>query len=113
MALPNDDIILGMDWMRRYRAVLDIHSGIVTVTADDGTIHVWQDSSEKKDEAIISAMKAAKLIKDGCVGYWCYILQEDKEVPKVSDIPVVREFEDVFPEELPGQPPQREVAMRI
>ena len=75
--------------MRRYQAVLDIHSGTVTITADDGTTHVWQDSSKKKDGAIISAMKAAKLIKDGCVGYWCYILHEDKEISKVNDIPMV------------------------
>ena len=60
--------------MRQYRAVLDIHGGTVTVTADYGTRHVWLDSSKEKGETIISAMKAAKLIKDGCVGYWCYVL---------------------------------------
>ena len=34
---PDDDVILGMDWMRHYRAVINAHDGIVT--ADDGTLH--------------------------------------------------------------------------
>ena len=110
---PDDDVILGMNWMRRYRAVLDIHGGTVTVIADDGTRHVWPDSSKEKGGTIISAMKAAKLINDRCVGYLCYVLYEDKETLKVSNIPVVQEFEDVFPEELPGLPPQREVDFNI
>ena len=37
-----DDVILGMDWMRRYGAVLDMKRNTVTVTADDGTEHVWR-----------------------------------------------------------------------
>ena len=31
----------------------------------------------------------------------------------VGDVPVVREFTDVFPEELPGIPPERQVEFRI
>ena len=31
----------------------------------------------------------------------------------VSEVPFVREFADVFPEELPGVPPERQVEFRI
>ena len=31
----------------------------------------------------------------------------------VGDVPMVREFTDVFPEELPGIPPERQVEFRI
>jgi len=31
----------------------------------------------------------------------------------LSDIPIVREFPDVFPEELPGLPPKRKVEVTI
>ncbi|GKA85762.1 hypothetical protein Tco_0807416 [Tanacetum coccineum] len=33
--------------------------------------------------------------------------------PRISDIPVVRDFTDVFPEDLLGLPPQRQVEFRI
>ncbi|GKD00158.1 putative reverse transcriptase domain-containing protein, partial [Tanacetum coccineum] len=36
-----------------------------------------------------------------------------KEEPKLNDISVIREFEDVFPEDLSGLPPQRQVEFRI
>ncbi|KAL8135218.1 hypothetical protein AgCh_010039 [Apium graveolens] len=36
-----------------------------------------------------------------------------KEVPNIQDIPVVNEFEDVFPENLPGLPPDREIEFSI
>ncbi|GJS59339.1 putative reverse transcriptase domain-containing protein [Tanacetum coccineum] len=36
-----------------------------------------------------------------------------KDEPKLGDIPIVREFEDVFPEDLSGLPPQRQVEFRI
>ncbi|GJX53424.1 putative reverse transcriptase domain-containing protein [Tanacetum coccineum] len=36
-----------------------------------------------------------------------------KDEPKLGDIPIVRDFEDVFPEDLSGLPPQRQVEFRI
>jgi hypothetical protein len=50
-----------------------------------------------------------KLLRKGCMGYLAYILNSDDEGPRLKDIPVVKEFPDVFPEELPGLPPEREV----
>ena len=32
---------------------------------------------------------------------------------RIGDIPVVCEYPDVFPEELPGMPPERDVEFRI
>ena len=36
-----------------------------------------------------------------------------KARPSVSNIPTVSDFSDVFPEELPGLPPQREIEFSI
>ncbi|KAL8104423.1 hypothetical protein AgCh_028583 [Apium graveolens] len=36
-----------------------------------------------------------------------------KEVPNIQNIPIVNEFEDVFPENLPGLPPDREIEFAI
>ena len=54
-------------------------------------------------------MKASKLLYQGCIGYWCYAIDTQTKEEKAENIPVVCEFEDVFPKELPGLPPQREI----
>ena len=51
-------------------------------------------------------MKACKMLRRECVGYWCYRLEVKEEEIKVEDLPVVCELPDVFPEELLGMPPQ-------
>jgi hypothetical protein len=47
------------------------------------------------------------------MGYLVYILNSDDEGPRLKDILVVKEFPVVFPEELPGLPPEREVEVSI
>jgi len=66
---PDDDVILGMDWMRHYRVVINAHDGTVTVTADDGTLHVCLKSESDELGLVINMVKAAKLLSNGCVGY--------------------------------------------
>ena len=42
-----------------------------------------------------------------------FVLDSKRGQVDVEKIPVVKEFLDVFPEELPGIPPEREVVMSI
>jgi len=67
----------------------------------------------RKDPHVISIMKARKLLRQRCVGYLCYATEVKGEEMKIEDIPVVREFPDVFLEKLPGLPPQREIDFEI
>ena len=53
------------------------------------------------------------MLRKGCVGYCCYALEVKDDDVRVGDIPIVCEFPDVFPEELPGLPPQREIDFEI
>jgi len=43
----------------------------------------------------------------------CQMWNMETETPRASDIPVVREFGEVFQEEIPGLPPKREVDFSI
>ncbi|KAL8143446.1 hypothetical protein V2J09_016478 [Rumex salicifolius] len=113
MALNHDDVILGMDWLVRHQAVMDLKGRTVTVTADDGTKHVFKGRQPGESGKLINAMEATKLLNQGCVGYWCYALREEKLESKIADIPIVREYADIFPDELPGLPPRREVDFTI
>ena len=67
---PSDDVILDMDWMRRYKAILDVRRDIVTVTDDNETEHVCQREDREEPGPMISMVRAAKLLNDGCVDYW-------------------------------------------
>jgi hypothetical protein len=63
---------------------------------------------------IISYLKAQKCIRKGCPAILANISDTRAETEtKIEDIPVVRDFPDVFPEELPGLPPVRQVEFQI
>jgi hypothetical protein len=49
----------------------------------------------------------------GCKLYAILALNEKGEVEGLENLPVVQEFADVFPEELPGLPPERELEFTI
>nr|GEX25361.1 putative reverse transcriptase domain, aspartic peptidase domain protein [Tanacetum cinerariifolium] len=62
---------------------------------------------------IISALQARTLLSHGCEGFLATIHDTTSEVPSIHDQPIVSEFPDVFPDELPGIPPVREVEFNI
>ena len=62
---------------------------------------------------VISAMKARKLICSSCEGYLAVIHYISKKEFRIDDHLVVKEFLNVFPEELPRLPPDREVEFTI
>ena len=62
---------------------------------------------------VISALRAKSLLQKGCQGYLAHVVDTRKEVLKLDDIPIVREFPDVFLEDLPGIPIDREIEFSI
>ena len=62
---------------------------------------------------VITAMQARRLLRKGCEAFLALVLDSKKGQVDVEKIPVGKEFIDVFPEELPGIPPEREVDMSI
>jgi hypothetical protein len=74
---------------------------------------VFEGERILKPTALISFVTARKLLKKGCMGYLACNLNLDDKGPRLKDIHVVKEFPDVFPDELPGLPPKREVEVSI
>ena len=62
---------------------------------------------------IISVMTARKMVKNGCEAYLAYVFDSKEKTRELTNIPIVREFTDMFPNELPGLPPDREVEVSI
>nr|GFD42684.1 putative reverse transcriptase domain-containing protein [Tanacetum cinerariifolium] len=66
---------------------------------------------------IISCSKAQEYMTKGCQVFLTQISakkEEDKlEGKQVKDVPIVRDFPEVFPEDLSGLPPARPVEFQI
>ena len=58
-------------------------------------------------------MMAGKMLRKSYPGYLAYAVEVRDDDMRLEDIPVVREFPDVFPDDLPGLPPNREIDFQI
>ncbi|GKB12936.1 hypothetical protein Tco_0846859 [Tanacetum coccineum] len=84
---------------------------ILIVQGDKG------DKEKKSKLSIISCEKAQKYIEKGCQLFLAQVTvkeNKDKSAEKrLEDVPTVRDFPEVFPEDLPGLPPTRQVEFQI
>ena len=58
-------------------------------------------------------MEARRFLRKGCEVFLALIFYSKREQVNFENIPVIKEFSDVFPEELPGVPHEREVNLSI
>ncbi|GKC64090.1 putative reverse transcriptase domain-containing protein [Tanacetum coccineum] len=118
--LGSFDVIIGMDWLANHHAVIVCDEKIVRIPYGDEVLIVQGDRSgkgKKSKLSIISCTKTQKYIKKGCPIFLAQVMKketEDKsEEKRLEDVPTVRDFLEVFPEDLPGLPPTRQVEFQI
>nr|GEU67797.1 putative reverse transcriptase domain-containing protein [Tanacetum cinerariifolium] len=118
--LGSFDVIIGMDWLANHHAVIVCNEKIVRIPYGDEVLIVQGDRSDKGKKSklsIISCAKTQKYIKRGCLIFLARITKketEDKSKEKrLEDVPIVRDFLKVFPEDLPGFLPMRQVEFQI
>ena len=103
------DVILGMDWLIAYGIVIDCERRRVTAYTQDGTRVVFQ--GDKHD---IFPQTVYESRCQGQLAGWLASLTLKDEVRPDLDLPrVVCEYVDVFPDELPGLPPHRDIDFSI
>ncbi|XP_063941268.1 uncharacterized protein LOC135149473 [Daucus carota subsp. sativus] len=107
------DVILGMDWLEQHKATIDCQQMKIIFGDPISPEFEFQGSKLNSLEKFISAIKARKMIAHGCDGYLAHIVDSSIEQTKLDDVSVAREFPDVFPEDLDGLPPHREVEFSI
>jgi hypothetical protein len=91
LGLENVDIILGADWMTLHQVVLDVASRIVEINSSIcGSFTLFLPSQDSTQSCAFAMM----------------------ELP-LKKIPVVCEYADVFPDELPGMPPDQDIEFVI
>jgi hypothetical protein len=90
------DIILGMDWLSKHKALIDCAKKSIKLTTPDG--------KEMKfvAELVVTTMGVANHVK-----------VNQLDASQGSEVPVANEFPDIFPEDLPGMPPDRDIEFVI
>ncbi|XP_073294502.1 uncharacterized protein [Primulina huaijiensis] len=108
------DVILGMDWLSSYRAVIDCVEMTVRFPKEEGDIRVFKRSGISLDTSFISCLKVNKMLVKGCQGFLASVMDVSKEYNvDVNDIEIVREYLDVFTDDVPGLAPDRKVEFVI
>ena len=101
-----------MDWLPAHHSLVDCFAKKVTFHIPEQPEFYFEGSSSNAPIQLISVMKAQYLLKKGCQGYLAYVVGNDKDV-KLDDIPIVRDYPNVFPKGLPRLPPKKEVEFTI
>ncbi|XP_073056921.1 uncharacterized protein [Primulina eburnea] len=104
------DVILGMDWLSSYRALIDCVAKTVRFPAEVDDSGIFQSSDISLDTPYISCLKTHEMLSKGCLGFLAAVIDLNTEMKiEFNEIEVVRDFPDVFADDVSGLPPDREV----
>ncbi|CAL0304657.1 unnamed protein product [Lupinus luteus] len=101
LPLSQIDVILGMDWLSANHVLLNCF---------DKTI-VFGEPGETFDtpscQRSMSANEVTTSLKEGALAYILLASLDVEKRPEIKDFPVVCEFPEVFPDDIPSLPPLR------
>ena len=107
------DVGLGMDWLFRHRATLYCYKKEVKLHRPGKLEVKFRGIRKELSSSMISTMAVQRMLRKGCQGYLAYVVETGKEGTLVDEILVVREFLDVFPDDIVGLSLDREVEFTI
>ncbi|XP_021979251.1 uncharacterized protein LOC110875362, partial [Helianthus annuus] len=112
LKLGEFDVVIGMDWLSSHQAQILCDKKQIQIKDPKGGTVTIDGERPSKPISFISMIKVSKCIQKGHLAYLVYAL-EAKEEKKLEEVAVVAEFPKVFPEDLPGLPPDRQIEFRI
>ncbi|KAB2622737.1 hypothetical protein D8674_024919 [Pyrus ussuriensis x Pyrus communis] len=102
------DVIFGMDLLKRFEAIIDCGKKLITLTTLNGEkFSFYGDTKVSKPNSILDKRKVNYLSQIG------HMIAKGISESKIEYILLVRDFIDVFPEDLPGLPLIREIEFSI
>ena len=107
------DVVLGMDWLSRHRSTLDCYKKEVKLQSLEKLEVKFRGLRRELSSCMIFALAAQRMLRKGYQGYLAYVVETGKEGTILDEIPIVREFQNVFPDDIAGLPPEREVKFTI
>ncbi|KAI3706791.1 hypothetical protein L6452_24762 [Arctium lappa] len=113
MDIGGFDVVIGMDWLVRHKVDIFCSKKMIQVPLEGSNVVIIYGEKGKGRNLIISSLKARKFLSKGYPSYLAFVVDTKKEKKTVENVKVVRDFRDVFPEDLPGLPPERQVEFQI
>ena len=74
---------------------------------------IYRGIRRKIAPSLINNMTASKMLRKGCQGYLAFVVDRRQEGTRLEDIPIVKEFPDVFPDDISGLPQDRAIEFVI
>ncbi|GKB84818.1 hypothetical protein Tco_0957090, partial [Tanacetum coccineum] len=103
------DVIIGMDWLSKYHAVIVYDEKIIRIPFGNEILIFHGDRSNNEHGSrlnIILCTKTQKYLLKGCHVFLAHVTAKNAEdtsgEKRFEDVPIVRDFTKVFPEDLPG-----------
>nr|GEV14421.1 hypothetical protein [Tanacetum cinerariifolium] len=97
------DVIIGMDWLVEQDAVIVCGKKVVHVPYKNKTLVVEGDRGASRLK-VISCIKARKFIERGSQLFVAHVTEKEPQEKRIEDVPVIRDYPEVFPDDLPGLP---------
>ncbi|XP_041995662.1 uncharacterized protein LOC121745773 [Salvia splendens] len=113
MSMGSVDIILGMDWLAENRVTIRCKEREISFQTPGKEPAIFYGISMNRRKSIIFALQVTTMMRKGCPTYLVYLNGEEKKERSIEDVAVVNEFPDVFPNALPGPPPDRQLEFTI
>ncbi|XP_024963511.1 uncharacterized protein LOC112503749 [Cynara cardunculus var. scolymus] len=111
--LGSFDVVVGMDWLSKNRAEICCFERIVRIPFQDGETFSIQGEKPGRSLKMVSCVKICMYMRKKCVAFLAHVSERKSEEKQIQDIPVVRNYPEVFPDDLSGLPPYRQVEFRI
>ncbi|KAL5539314.1 hypothetical protein UlMin_045666 [Ulmus minor] len=114
LEIKDFDVILGMDWLSKYNATIHCKKRKVVFEPHGKEKFELIGDPKQSRTSMISAIKAFKLLANGCEGFLASIVDNCEDGrSRPEDVLVVKDYLEVFPEDLLGLPPDREIEFEI
>ncbi|KAJ0800591.1 putative nucleotidyltransferase, Ribonuclease H [Helianthus annuus] len=113
IVLGSFDVVIGMDWLSQHHAEILCKEKVIRIPRSSQEPLEVQGDKSGAVVGIISYLKAQKCLRKGHTAILALVTDASAKEKKLEDIPVVRDFPQVFPEDLPGLPPHRQVEFQI
>nr|GEX79291.1 putative reverse transcriptase domain-containing protein [Tanacetum cinerariifolium] len=110
--LGSFDVVIGMDWLSKNDAAILYGKKKVRIPLKNKALIIEGDRNQSRLK-IISSIKARKYIENGCEIFLAQVTGTVSKEKRVKDVPVIRNFPEVFPYNLPGLSPPRQVEFHI
>ncbi|GKA78661.1 hypothetical protein Tco_0785198, partial [Tanacetum coccineum] len=115
-----NDTLEDTDWLAKYQGVIVCAEKIVCILWGNETLIIHGDGSNQGNVTrlnIILCTKTQKYMQKGFPIFFAHVtakeVEDKSEKKRLEDVPIVRYFPEVFPENLSGLPPTRQVEFQI